>query len=83
MALQTPESRTELSAYLATFKRWWWLLVAGVAIVGVAADLVTRTITPIYSASATSKVAWTEPAWPPLQYARSSDGLRAALQLSA
>ncbi len=53
MALQTPESRTELSGYLAMFRRWWWLLIAGAVIAGVAAYLVTRTIAPTYSASAT------------------------------
>jgi len=60
LARQTPESRTELSGYLAMLRRWWWLLIAGAVIAGVAAYLVTRTITPTYSASATLLVDLTQ-----------------------
>ncbi|MCH8008827.1 MAG: hypothetical protein IIC91_08175, partial [Chloroflexi bacterium] len=60
MAIQTPESRTELSGYLVLVRRWWWLLIAGAALAGLAAFLVTRTITPMYSASATLLVDLTQ-----------------------
>ena len=60
MAPPLPESRTELSEHLAMVKRWWWLLIAGAAIAGLAAFLVTRTITPTYSASATLLVDLTQ-----------------------
>ncbi len=60
MDLQSPESPTDLSGYLATVKRWWWLLIAGAVIAGLAAYLVTRTIAPTYSASTTLLVDLTQ-----------------------
>ena len=53
MPIPSPETPTELSGYLAVVRRWWWLLIAGAVIAGLAAFLVTRTMTPTYSASAT------------------------------
>ena len=60
MPLPPSESRTELSGYLAMVRRWWWLLIAGAAIAGMAAFLVTGTITPAYKASATLLVDLTQ-----------------------
>ena len=60
MPIPSPETPTELSGYLAVVRRWWWLLIAGAAIAGLAAFLVTRTMTPTYSASATLLVDLTQ-----------------------
>ncbi len=60
MPLPSSESHTELSGYLAMAKRWWWLLIIGATIAGVAAFLVTRTITPTYKTSATLLVDLTQ-----------------------
>ena len=60
MPLPTSESRTELSGYLAMMRRWWWLLIAGATIAGMAAFLVTGTITPTYKTSATLLVDLTQ-----------------------
>ena len=60
MPLPSSESRTELSGYLTMVRRWWWLLIAGAAIAGMAAFLVTRTITPAYQSSATLLVDLTQ-----------------------
>ena len=44
---------TDATRYMALLSRWWWLLVAGATIAGIAAYFVTGTIAPTYRASST------------------------------
>ena len=44
---------TDATRYIALLSRWWWLLVAGATIAGIAAYFVTGTIAPTYRASST------------------------------
>jgi capsular exopolysaccharide synthesis family protein len=43
----------ELTRYLAMLRRWWWLLLAGTLVSGVASYAISKNLTPIYSSSAT------------------------------
>ncbi len=52
ISTQTPRP-TDAARYLALLSRWWWLLVAGATIAGIAAYFVTGTIAPTYRASST------------------------------
>lgn len=50
----------ETTRYLALIKRWWWLLLAGLLISGVGSYAISKTLTPIYSASTTLLVNQTQ-----------------------
>ena len=43
---------TDIRFYLGMIRRWWWVLVLGVLAAAVAALLLSRSMTPIYDASA-------------------------------
>lgn len=46
----------ELRKYWVVVRRWWWLMVLGTLLGGMAAFIVSRNITPVYSASTTLMV---------------------------
>lgn len=50
----------ELARYLLLIRKWWWLLVAGTLVAGVASYGISKTLTPIYSSTATLLVNQTQ-----------------------
>ena len=50
----------ELARYLSLARKWWWLLVVGTLVAGVASYAISKTMTPIYSASTTLLVNQTQ-----------------------
>jgi succinoglycan biosynthesis transport protein ExoP len=50
----------ELARYLLLVRKWWWLLVAGTLAAGVASYGISKTLTPIYSSTATLLVNQTQ-----------------------
>jgi len=50
----------ELARYLLLIRKWWWLLVAGTLAAGVASYAISKTLTPIYSSTATLLVNQTQ-----------------------
>ena len=50
----------ELARYLLLVRKWWWLLVAGTLAAGVASYAISKTLTPIYSSTATLLVNQTQ-----------------------
>lgn len=43
----------ELARYISLIRKWWWLLLAGTLVSGVASYAISKTLTPIYSSSVT------------------------------
>src|SRR4030042_1614418 len=50
----------ELARYLLLIRKWWWLLVVGTLVAGGASYAISKTLTPIYSASTTLLVNQTQ-----------------------
>jgi len=50
----------ELTRYISLVRRWWWLLLAGTLIAGVASYAISKTLTPVYSSTATLLVNQTQ-----------------------
>jgi len=50
----------ELARYLSLVRKWWWLLVVGTLVAGGASYAISKTLTPIYSASTTLLVNQTQ-----------------------
>jgi uncharacterized protein involved in exopolysaccharide biosynthesis len=50
----------ELTRYFTLVRRWWWLLVVGTLIAGAASYGISKTLTPIYSSTATLLVNQTQ-----------------------
>ena len=50
----------ELARYLLLVRKWWWLLVLGTLVAGGASYAISKTLTPIYSSTATLLVNQTQ-----------------------
>ncbi|MGA2286185.1 MAG: polysaccharide biosynthesis tyrosine autokinase [Dehalococcoidia bacterium] len=50
----------ELTRYISLVRRWWWLLVLGTLICGIASFGISKTLTPIYRSTATLLVNQTQ-----------------------
>ncbi len=50
----------ELTRYISLVRRWWWLLVLGTLICGIASYGISKTLTPIYRSTATLLVNQTQ-----------------------
>lgn len=50
----------ELTRYISLIRRWWWLLLVGTLVSGIASYSISKTLTPIYSSTATLLVNQTQ-----------------------